>query len=101
VACECERGSQPNIAQALHLLNGPFLNQKIGAPGGRLDGLLRTAKPAHAIVEELYLVALSRPPTPRELDKAQAWVAQATNPRDGMQDLLWTLLNSREFLFNH
>jgi hypothetical protein len=101
VACECERGSQPNIAQALHLLNGPFLNQKIGAPGGRLDGLLRTAKPAHAIVEELYLVALSRPPTPRELDKAQAWFAQATNPRDGMQDLLWTLLNSREFLFNH
>jgi hypothetical protein len=101
VACECERGSQPNIAQALHLLNGTFLNQKIGAPGGRLDGLLRAGKPAHAIVEELYLAALSRPPTPRELDKAQAWLAQALSPRDGMQDLLWTLLNSREFLFDH
>ena len=101
VACECERGSQPNIAQALHLLNGTFLNQKIGAPGGRLDGLLRAGKPAHAIVEELYLVALSRPPTSRELAKAQTWVAQAPSPRDGMQDLFWTLLNSREFLFIH
>ena len=51
--------------------------------------------------EELYLVTLSRPPRPDEVARAQTWIASAATPRDGLQDLMWVLLNSREFLFNH
>jgi hypothetical protein len=101
VVCECERTVQPNIAQALHLLNGDFLNTKIAAPAGRIAALLKAKKPLPAAIEELYLVTMSRPPRPEEAKKAQEWVAKAQTPREGLQDLLWVLLNSREFLFNH
>src|SRR5262249_9738021 len=101
VTCECERSAKPNIAQALHLLNGEFLNKKIAAPTGRVEELLKATKPLPEMVEELYLVTLSRPPRPEELVKAQEWIKAAPTPREGVQDLLWVLLNSREFQFNH
>lgn len=101
ITCECERTVQPNIAQALHLLNGDFLNQKIGNASGRLEAQLKAKTPLPAIVEELYLVTLSRGPRPEEELQAQEWIAKAPSPKEGIQDLLWVLLNSREFLFNH
>jgi len=101
VTCECERGTQPNIAQAMNLLNGDLLNGKITAKDGRIERLLKARKPVAEIVKELYLATLSRPPKAEELAKAEKWIAAGPSPRDGMQDLLWVLLNSREFLFNH
>jgi hypothetical protein len=101
VTCECERTMQPNIAQALHLLNGSFLNQKIANVGGRVEKLFKAKKPLPAVVEELYLVTLSRPPSPREAQKVREMIARAPSPKEGVQDLLWVLLNSREFLFNY
>jgi hypothetical protein len=101
ITCECERTTQPNIAQALHLLNSDFLNRKIASPQGRIETLFKAKTPLPAIIEELYLVTLSRRPSSGEVQKAQEWIAKAPSPREGVQDLLWTLLNSREFLFNH
>jgi hypothetical protein len=101
ITCECERGTQPNIAQAMNLLNGDLLNGKIAAKDGRIAKLLKARKPVREVVQELYLATLSRPPKPEELDKAEQWIAAAPSPKDGVQDLLWVLLNSREFLFNH
>ncbi len=101
ITCECERTTQPNIGQALHLLNGDFLNKKIGDGAGRIETLFKAKKDLPAIVEELYLVTLSRPPQPDEVQRAQTWIQRAPTPREGTQDLLWALLNSREFLFNH
>jgi hypothetical protein len=100
IACECERSAQPNIAQALHLLNGDFLNKKIAAPAGRVEGMLKAKKPLIDIVDELYLVTLSRPPQGDETAKAIDWVKKAPTEREGVQDLLWVLLNRSEFLFN-
>ena len=57
--------------------------------------------PTKALIEELYLVTLSRSPRPEEVSKANEWIASARTTREGLQDLLWTLINSREFLFNH
>jgi hypothetical protein len=101
ITCECERTVQPNIAQALHLLNGDFLNQKISSPAGRVETLIKAKAAVPAIVEDLYLATLSRLPSSQEALKAQGWICAAPTPKDGAQDLLWTLLNSREFLFNH
>jgi hypothetical protein len=101
ITCECERTIQPNIAQAMHLLNGSYLNKKIAAPAGRIDKLLKAKKSPTEIVDELYLATLSRPPADDERQRVLGWIERAPNPREGMQDLLWVLLNSREFLFNH
>jgi hypothetical protein len=101
LTCECERTVKPNIAQALHLVNGDFVNAKIAKADGRVAKLLQAKKPLPDVVEELYLVTLSRPPKPLESQKALEWIGKAPNPRAGAEDLLWVLLNSREFLFNH
>lgn len=101
VSCECERSGQPNIAQALHLLNGDFLNRKIASPSGRIESLFKNQTPLTGVVHELYLATISRPPSAQEFDKALAWLKTAPSPKEGAQDLLWVLLNSREFLFNH
>ena len=101
ITCECERTATPNIAQALHLLNGDFLNRKIEAPTGRIENLFKAKTPLPQVIEELYLVTLSRPPRPEEVTKAQEGIAAAPTPKEGVQDLLWVLVNSREFLFNH
>jgi hypothetical protein len=99
ITCECERTAQPNIAQALHLLNGDFLNKKIAAPAGRIEASFKAKALLPALVEELYLVTLSRPPRPEETAQAEDWIHGAPTPKEGAQDLLWVLLNSREFLF--
>ncbi len=101
VSCECERSGQPNIAQAMHLLNGDFLNRKIASAEGRIEGLFKSQAPLPKVVEELYLATVSRPPKPKESEKALDWLKTAPSPKEGAQDLLWALLNSREFLFNH
>jgi hypothetical protein len=101
ITCECERKVQPNIAQALHLLNGDALNKKLTVSSGRIGKLIEKKTPLPAIVEDLYLATLSRPPRADEAAEAAAWIAKAPNQKEGVQDLLWVLLNSREFLFNH
>jgi hypothetical protein len=100
VLCECERTTTPNIAQAMHLLNGATLNRKIADKTGRVEKLLADKVPLPKAIEELYLATWSRLPTADEAAKAEGWVKSAPNVREGLQDLLWVLTNSREFLFN-
>ncbi|MDB5312490.1 MAG: hypothetical protein JWO38_6692 [Gemmataceae bacterium] len=100
VLCECERTTRPNIAQAMHLLNGDFLNKKIADKTGRVEKLVTDKTPVPKAIEELYLATWSRRPSKDELAKAEGWVKSAPTIREGLQDLLWVLINSREFLFN-
>jgi len=100
VLCECERTTKPNIAQAMHLLNGDFLNKKIADKSGRIEKLLVDKTPLPKAIEELWLATWSRSPTKDEMAKAEGWVKSASNLREGLQDLLWVLVNSREFLFS-
>jgi hypothetical protein len=100
VLCECERTTTPNLAQAMHLLNGDYLNKKIADPNGRVERLITAKTPVPQAVEELYLAAWGRRPTADEQKKAEGWVRSAPNVREGLQDLLWVLVNSREFLFS-
>ena len=65
--CECERGTEPSIAQALHLINSPEIQQKVGARHGLARRLAESSRGPREIVEELCLATLSRPPTAGEL----------------------------------
>ena len=98
--CECGRSSEPTMAQALHLMNAPEVSEKIASQSGRIARLLQSQTPDYLIVEELCLAALGRLPTEKETKVAKDFFAK--EPRQqAAEDLLWTLLNSYDFVFIH
>jgi hypothetical protein len=97
--CECERVGTENLAQALHTLNGETLATKIASAGGRLGKLLAAKKPHAEIVNELYLAALSRRPSAEEIKACDKLLAESPNPKVFYEDLIWSLANSKQFLF--
>lgn len=99
--CECQRASQPDLRQALHLINSEALQAKLSAKEGRLPRLLAAKKADSEIVRELYLASVSRLPNAREEATIQKLLAAAPSRHEGLEDLLWTLLNCPEFVFNH
>jgi hypothetical protein len=97
-ACEAQpRGG--GLSQALHLINGSTINAKLR--GGVIDSLLGEDRSDAEIVDELYLRTLSRFPDERERAHCKKVFASATDRREATEDLLWALLNSREFVYNH
>jgi hypothetical protein len=101
LACECERESDGNLAQALQLINGPTVNDKVRSPNNRLSALLAAKKSDAEILEEIYFAALSRAPEAAELQAALAHVQKASDQRKAWEDILWAVINTREFLFRH
>ncbi len=99
-ACECERTNEANLAQSLHLLNSADVQGKLA--GGR-SGALSTDKKAtpEQKIEELYLIAFSRKPESPEIAAAKAHLEKFQHSKAAYEDLLWALLNTKEFLFNH
>ena len=91
---------EPTLSQALHMINGDTIQGKI-AQGGSIKQLLDAGKTVPQVIETLYIRALSRRPTPPEMEKLVGVVSQAENPQVGLEDVYWAILNSREFLFNH
>ena len=98
--CACEVKIEPNLSQALHLLNGDTVQEKTQS-GGLIAGWLKEKKPAPEIIEELYMRCLSRPPTVKEQEKLAAFFKDDAKPEVVLTDVFWSLLNSKEFLFNH
>jgi len=98
--CSCEVKMEPNLSQALHLINGDTSNAKI-RQGGLIPTRLKEGKSVGDIVSELYLRCFSRRPTEKELASLTALVAEQQNTAESLEDVFWSLLNSREFLFNH
>jgi hypothetical protein len=106
IVCECERSDEPTMVQVLHLSNGTTLNEKLHAPGNRLDKLLRLRRQgmsSSALVDELYLACLSRYPTETERQHLQALLPPpgGNDEAEIVEDMFWGLMSSREFLFNH
>jgi hypothetical protein len=99
-ACECARSTGASLPQVLHLAYAPEIEDKIAADDGRIAKLVQGKTPAAKIIEELYLAALARFPTDAEL-KYLSNLEKVPDQRRALEDLVWTLLNSREFLFNH
>jgi hypothetical protein len=97
--CECERGTDPSITQALHLMNSPEIAAKLRAKSGTARRLADSDMKPEAIIDELYLGALSRRPTDAERKKLLEAFAE-NDHRVAVEDVLWALLNSKEFLYN-
>lgn len=101
LACECEREGDSNLSQALQLINGETIHQKVVHADNRLGRFLKEKRSERALVGELYLATLSRPATEDEMRLALAYVAKATDKRKAWEDVHWALLNHKEFLFRH
>ncbi len=111
--CECERVQSPSLAQSLHLMNASDVKSKLGTTGGRADLFSQSHKPESEKVRELYLAAFAREPSVEELKVAEKYVNRprvdpqgkpldpARAKRAAYEDLLWAIINTKEFLYNH
>ena len=100
-ACECERRADLSLPQALNLVNGKTISDAVADPKGRVAKLVLSGVADKAIAEELYLSSLSRSPTAAELESAMKYLAGSGGRARRAQDLLWALVNSKSFLYNH
>lgn len=101
VACECERTDGTTLAQSLQTINGPVVQTKIGEPTNRIGTMLDHQLSGSAMIEELYLAAFSRLPTPPERDACLKHLnANDRDRRVALEDILWAILNSKEFLLH-
>jgi hypothetical protein len=102
-ACECERSQEATLAQSLHLLNSADVQSKLAndsATPAKLATDSSVDHPTH--LRELYMRAFSRQPTADELQTALSYIARKqANLREAYEDLVWALINSKEFVFNH
>lgn len=101
LACECERESDSNLAQALQLINGPTVNGKLRQANNRIGILLNKKTPPKAILNELYLATLCRLPIEGEVKVSLGHIDRQADKRKAWEDVLWALINSKEFLFRH
>ncbi|MCI0746361.1 MAG: DUF1553 domain-containing protein [Verrucomicrobia subdivision 3 bacterium] len=100
--CPCERDARTSVVQALHMMNSRALQSKLSHSEGRVKKLADSNRTPEEIVMELYLAAFSRFPTAGELATASAAFDQPNATRQtATEDVLWALLNSPEFVFNH
>jgi hypothetical protein len=102
-ACECERATEPSVSQVLHVLNSPELQAKLSHESGTVARLARRYPSDNsALVDELYLSVISRLPTADEKSAATKYLQDhESTRRQAAEDLVWSLLNSLEFVFNH
>lgn len=100
-ACECERVSEANLAQALHLLNSDEIQNKLSRANGRADLLAKDTRPDSEKIDEMFMWAFSRKPTPQQKESALAHLTKhSMNKKLAYENILWALLNTKEFMFN-
>ncbi|MFO0881579.1 MAG: DUF1549 domain-containing protein [Gemmataceae bacterium] len=111
--CECERVQSSSLSQSLHMLNGGDIRAKLGHPQGRAERLAKDTRPPAERIRELYLAAFSREPREAELKTALEYLTeprvntagQKVNTqqsiRENLEDLIWAMTMTKEFLFNH
>ena len=98
LVCECERSAETSMGQAFQMISGPAIHDLISRSDNQLNALLNAGKTNAQIVEELYWVALTRGPSAAELAAANRHLEKASDRRAALEDLLWGLMNAKEFI---
>jgi hypothetical protein len=98
--CSCEVKVDPNLSQALHLLNGNTIQDKI-EQGGVVKSLLKRGETPEQVIADLYLRCLGREPTTNETAKLESFFKKGAAAEPVLNDVFWSLLNAKEFVFNH
>lgn len=103
ITCECERSNEPTMVQVLHVANGKTINEKLQTKQNRITRWMKDGFSDSQIIERAYLLGLSRYPTMGEKLALLEVMKESkdTDRRVVLEDLLWGVLSSREFLFNH
>jgi len=99
--CECERSTGATLGQVLLLANSEEIENKIADGKGRVAKFFKDKMPVGGMIDELYLTALSRPPSAAEQKRLMEYVESAKDQQRAVEDVLWAILNTREFMFNH
>ena len=99
--CECDRGDDSSLGQALELLNGSFMNKLLTDGNNRLHRYVRTGRPTKEAIIELYRLALSRYPSDSELNHSLAYAESHADKARALEDICWAIVNKDEFLFQH
>ncbi|MCA9065752.1 MAG: DUF1553 domain-containing protein, partial [Planctomycetaceae bacterium] len=99
-ACECERSVEVNLSQSLHLLNSGDIQGRLQNGTGRAARFDRESEMAEEEkIRQLYLAAFTRPPTPEETQFVLARLNEYSNRRQAWEDVIWAIVNAREFQF--
>jgi hypothetical protein len=98
LSCDCERTDDTTLSQAFQLITGDLINRALADEDNRIGQLLAAKKTDDEIIEEFYLAALCRLPTKAEREKAEAILGKSTDRQVAVEDLVWGLLNAKEFL---
>lgn len=101
VQCDCERDSNASVLQVLSLANHPRIRQKIADDKGTVAKVLKAHAENDKRIEEVFLIALSRPPSATEKQACLKYVRESINETEGLRGVMWSLLNTREFLLQH
>ena len=101
LACECERSSDSNLNQALQLINGPVVHNKVRSEDGHVHNWVKSGKSNEAIIDRVYLAALSRRPKAEEVKTSLQHIAASSDRTAALEDIVWAIINSKEFLFQH
>lgn len=97
--CDCERPTAPAVPQALFLMSDPIVLEKLAK--GRLAKLLSRQCPDADIIDEVFLASLSRFPDANEKQAALEHITSAKDRLPALIDIVWALINTREFILNH
>ena len=99
--CECASSNAPDLTQALHLINSEEIQSKVAAKKGRVTRLTSSKLSTEEIIEELYLATFGRLPSKAESRTASQLITESEPWQLGIEDFMWSLLNSTSFVFNH
>lgn len=100
-ACECERTQDSSLAQSLHLLNSKGIQEKLTNGGSRAAVLAKDTRSTEDRIRQLFVMTYSRQPEAGEVAKANDYLTKKKGEQSAWEDMVWALLNTKEFLFNH
>jgi hypothetical protein len=101
MACQCERSSESNLSQALQMINGPVVHNKLRDGKSRIAKMFNEKESDEEIITALYLSALARRPVSEEMEASKKHIAGSKDRKQALEDVGWAVLNSKEFLFQH